>query len=789
MRARTELRSRWRALVSLALIAGIGAGATVAAIAGARRTASVYPRFLRGTNAFDTFIGVSGDQFEPNQVTELNALRSMPVIADSTLLEIFTASVTGPSGVTKNFPDVFPVGGPDGNLGETFNRVKILSGRLSNQDHADEAMMNPAVANALGARVGSVLTLRFPEPAVVRRLRVVGIGLSSGSVDPAAGGYLPLLLLTRAFYEQNDKASGFLGTPVLAVRLHGGRRAVAGLASTIPRTHPDLTVTEVATAQDSAVRRAANFQAIGLEVFAGFTALAVLAIFAQLLARQIFLESNDREALRALGMTRPQMVALSLIRVLAVGVVAAALAAALALALSPLFPISFMRQLEVSPGFRVDAAAIGLGAAGIIVTILIAGVIPAWRATTARRGERAPGTNRVANLLAGNSFPPTAVAGVRMALEPGHGSSAVPVRTTVLGTTLALIALTASLTFGASLRTLVSTPRLSGWNWDATVGFDTSEHLAALMKKVTDEGVVASVVFGDVPDIKVGGLVINALAFDEGPFGPTIISGRRPQGPDEIALGSRVLRRFHSAIGKTIEITPLDPNNDQPVGPAIAVRIVGTTITPDFFFSQTSGGYNAAVSERFVRKHAPKRADLLTNAYVRFAPGVSLEEGVEKINAAAPGGSAFVTRRAESSDLTNLQRLSSLPNVLAGVLALIAAGTLAHTLLSSVRRRRRDVAVLRALGFVRGQVRMTIAWQATTLILVSIAIGLPLGAVAGRWGWRLFVDQLGYFPLPIVPMLSVLLTIPIAAAVANIIASIPARAAARTEPAVVLRAE
>jgi hypothetical protein len=84
---------------------------------------------------------------------------------------------------------------------------------------------------------------------------------------------------------------------------------------------------------------------------------------------------------------------------------------------------------------------------------------------------------------------------------------------------------------------------------------------------------------------------------------------------------------------------------------------------------------------------------------------------------------------------------------------------------------------------------MMVVWQATTIIVISVAIGLPIGAVAGRWGWRVFIEQLGYFPQPIVPMFSVLLTIPIAIALANIIASIPARAAARTEPAVVLRAE
>ena len=127
--------------------------------------------------------------------------------------------------------------------------------------------------------------------------------------------------------------------------------------------------------------------------------------------------------------------------------------------------------------------------------------------------------------------------------------------------------------------------------------------------------------------------------------------------------------------------------------------------------------------------------------------------------------------------------------MLAGLLGLVAAGTLIHTLVSSVRRRRRDLAVLRALGFVRSQVGLTIVWQATTIVVIALAVGLPLGVVAARLGWRAFVDQLGYVPNPVIPLLAVLLTIPVAILLSNLIAGIPARAAARMRPAEALREE
>ena len=57
-----------------------------------------------------------------------------------------------------------------------------------------------------------------------------------------------------------------------------------------------------------------------------------------------------------------------------------------------------------------------------------------------------------------------------------------------------------------------------------------------------------------------------------------------------------------------------------------------------------------------------------------------------------------------------------------------------------VRRRRRDFAVLKTLGFDRGQVRATVAWQATTLAALGVALGVPLGIVIGDAVWRLIAD-------------------------------------------------
>ena len=101
-----------------------------------------------------------------------------------------------------------------------------------------------------------------------------------------------------------------------------------------------------------------------------------------------------------------------------------------------------------------------------------------------------------------------------------------------------------------------------------------------------------------------------------------------------------------------------------------------------------------------------------------------------------------------------------MPVVLSGLLVLLAVGTLAHTLVTATRRRR-DLAILKTLGFVRPQVRGTLAWQATTLAAVALLIGLPTGIAAGRWGWRIFAGQLGVLPDPEVPPLAIFIAVPL----------------------------
>jgi ABC-type antimicrobial peptide transport system permease subunit len=127
--------------------------------------------------------------------------------------------------------------------------------------------------------------------------------------------------------------------------------------------------------------------------------------------------------------------------------------------------------------------------------------------------------------------------------------------------------------------------------------------------------------------------------------------------------------------------------------------------------------------------------------------------------------------------------------LLALLLALAGAATLTHTLVTSIRRRRRDLAILKTLGFVRRQVNAAVAWQSTTVAILALLVGLPVGIAGGRLLWNVFADSLGVVPEPVVSVGGTLLLVPAVLIVSNLIAAFPARSAGRTRPAIVLRTE
>jgi ABC-type antimicrobial peptide transport system permease subunit len=133
--------------------------------------------------------------------------------------------------------------------------------------------------------------------------------------------------------------------------------------------------------------------------------------------------------------------------------------------------------------------------------------------------------------------------------------------------------------------------------------------------------------------------------------------------------------------------------------------------------------------------------------------------------------------------------MGSQPLTLAIGVAVAAILALALTILASVRERRRDLALLKALGLRSSQLRAVVGWQTTTILVIAAVIGVPLGIAVGNWAWTTFANSIGVVPSSAVPTTALLAGIAALLVAGNLLALWPAQLAARIAPATTFRTE
>lgn len=820
-RLRYELRVGRRAWIASVLLVGLFAGAVLVAAAGARRTGTAYPRLLGQARASDVFISPYERRFQGSY----EQIRSLPQVADAGLAAVPVMAQVDSAGIGDFM--VFAMASADGRFGYTINRPKVLAGRLPDPDRSDEALLDPNTARRFGVTIGEELTLRAfdEEPADRVRIdpsegspatfRVVGIGVFPDQVVPTQFiDELPRLFITPAAYRLYGTAPNSVVYEQIFVRLKPGADVDAFRADVERITAED----PLAQGHDFGfdvdrtrkVQRAIRPQATALALFAVLAALAGVLIVGQSLSRQVLLDSVEYPTLRGLGMSRRQLVAVAAGRVGITALCGGLLGAGVAIATSSTMPIGPARLAEPDPGASANLPLLTAGVACLVVLLLAACAWPVWKAASSSSGvlgtAEMPGGQRLSWLAAAVSrlgAPAAAVTGVRMAVEPGHGRSAVPTRAVLAGTVIALLAVAGALTFGVNLDRLVSNPSRYGQGWDASLeGGYSLLPTHAVVDRLAADPAVAEYSAGNFGEVSIQGTQVAAVGIDRlrGSAFPTLLEGRPPLDADEIVLGTNVLRRAGRSVGEGVAVEVGDSKRE--------MRIVGRAVFPTLGLPglrATGLGEGAAVTGDVLPASSsdPRYSpDAKYNFFlVRFQPGARAD-GLRRLEADTrrtdgPFGSPCQTNTdgaclftvQRPGDISNYANVRSTPLVLAGVLLLLGAATLAHGLITSVARRRRDLAILRALGFVRRQVSDTVTWQATTVALLSILIGIPLGLALGRSAWILFADRLGADPDPIVPVVPLVAAMSAAVVVANLVALLPARAARRIDPAAVLRAE
>jgi hypothetical protein len=822
---RAAARRSWRALVVLVLLGGVLGMVALAAVAGAWRTDTAYGRYLQAANVSDAFVNVPGELPGMPATRPIMLISHLPgVTASAPYLGLAGAPV-----IHGHIHWSFLTSSINGTLDREWyqqDRLTVLAGRLAPADSTREVMITPAIARLLGVHVGGKITYAFfrvgsngypSGKPVIRSYRLAAIvdvpPALVDQVDAAEGSILPPAATHQmlAFYQYATVGvhltGGAAGIPALQRHLatlaaklqqqvyRTTHQNVSGLY--FPVTRPDVIHHQV--------QQAIRPEAIALSVFAVVATAAMLVLVGQGLAQLVSRSAPAIAVMRALGASRAHIaLAVGLPGVIPV-LGGAVLAVAGAIALSPLSPVGPVRRYDPDHGLHADWPIVGTGAALFIVMLLGLLTVLAIRSVRPRASQAEGRPSVIAQAAVAAGLPPSAVVGVRNALEPGAGVRSVPVRSTLLGSVTAVAAVVSAVVFGASLNGLISHPVRYGWNWDVIIqaeGGYGSFDPAIVNRVMRGQPAVAAWSEFAFTQLSVDGQVLPVIGVQPrvGTVEPPTVSGQPLRGPDQIELGAGTLAELGKKVGDTVRIG---------AGPyARMVRITGVVTLPSFgqiTSDHVSLGRGAMLPEATLlaaegatagnRSGAESALSLPSTIAIDLAPGTTAAQRtrlVHRIVAANPDqtpGGTYELRSALAAAVVNAGQMGGQPIALALGLAVAAMASLALTVLSSVRRRRHELALLKALGMTRGQLRSVIAWQTTSTLLIAVAIGGPLGVAGGRLAWQSFAGSLGAMPVSEIPVAGLILGLFALVLAANLLSAAPAAIAARTRPAIALRAE
>ena len=830
-RFRATFSRKWGGYLSIVLLIALAGGIGLGSIAAARRTQASFSVFLQSTNPSD--LSVTG-LYRPNITENLAKLPGVERVEATNLdLTNFPMSRTGAPIISQAAlsGELGIIGSIDGEYFDQ-DRVAVTEGRLADPKRRDEFVATAEAEQDAHWHLGEVVPMGFytvaqtelpdfgtskVKPRLRLEMRLVGtVVFNNEVVLDDVDRYPTNALFTPALTDLFDSGQQYRS---YALKLRDGSGGVSAveleIIAALPRgTTYSFHVTSVVEGQ---VNRTVKPEAIALWVFGAIAVVAAILIALQMIARQFRSSEQDAEVLRALGASRAVAVGDKLLGTLGAVLVGSLLAVGVAVVISPLSPIGPVRAVYPTPGFAVDLLVLGLGLLVLVGVTSAVSAAVAYRSASGRlhgARSRPSHVSGIARFAADAGASASAVAGVRFALEPGHGRTAVPVRSALFGTVLAIMIVVSTLTFGSGFNTLVSHPALYGWDWSYALSSNYLIPPQSLKLLGTDPDVEAwsGVNFANA---QIDGLTVPILLVGtHASVAPPMLSGHPLETKNQIVLGAATLAELHKHVGEIVTASYGSPKDAPVYVPPTMLRIVGTATLPAIGSTQTqhtSMGTGAeipvAIEPAQFRKFLASPDPTLNGpgmALVRLWPNVSPAAGLANLrriaaagnraflavpNGGAAGASVTVLPVQYPAGIESYRTIGDTPLILAGGLAISAVVALGLTLVASVRRRRRDLALFKSLGFTERQLTSTVAWQATVIAVIGVVAGIPLGIALGRWLWILFAQEIYAVPLATVPVLPVVLVGLGALVLANVVAALPGHYAASTPTALVLRTE
>ena len=761
-RVRSVLRRRWRSTLALTVIVAVVAGAALALVGGAVRTLTAPDRYTHAqASQYDVALEQSGG---PPRVQELAAVPSLTRVATAS----FTFGGVTPDGGSEPLNTYVFIGSGDA-LGQ-----RIVEGRVPAAGRIDEFVVSRTFAKQHGAHIGDRFTLQTftqaqadaqgfegqePPAGFSESATVVGIEDGPSALEDET----PLALFPLSLLDGHD--IGLSATEIVATRRAGAtlddvRRDLDALPNGSELSVEPLQVVS------STVRAAVSAQGQALAVLAAIVAIGALVVLGQLLVRQLRLDDGERSTLRAVGYDRRALVLEPVLRAavaITVGVVAAI---AIAYAASGVFPTGFVRRVEPHVGLRFDALVL-LGGAAVAILGLGGFVFVAHATRTRGAADRASASPILDRVATAAPSGPSAT-GIRFALARRTGP--------LLALALVSCVLFGALTFGTNLDRLIDHPSTYGSNFDLAVGAGEDVIAPEIIQGLRDSPDVAALMLYGTTNGAVGARRLDVIGMQplEGDLAPVMQQGRLPAGADEVALGRVAARDLGAHVGDELTITGATG--------AARMRVAGIGLVPQINGADTIGDA-ALVSDAGFHRIDPNAT--YNSAAVKLQRGAG-SDATARI-AAAIGTPIGPTSRPGA--IVNLDRIRNVPFVVAAAVAALALLSLGHHLVMAIRRRRRDLAVLRALGAGRRWITSVVHWQATAIAVIVVVLAAPIGTALGSAVYRRFVDRVGADTSAVVPVALIGLAVASVLVLANVVAAVPARRARRVPPSQLLTAD
>jgi hypothetical protein len=761
--ARAEVARRWRALVVIGVLAGFVGGAVVGAISLARRTGTAHARLEHAVHLEDARVTIFGDQSLADDVVRL------PGVRDAWVATQMVAKLQGPGvvyvGITSGaspHPDLYtPI---------------VVEGRAADPAAVDEAVLLESTPVSQVAGVGDEIPLKMLLPEEVRSfdtgfgepdgpsftLHVTGIVRVAGDLGGSP------ILTTPAFAEEYDE---FTAGRTVFVRLEdrpGAREEFLAGAERLEDTAASIEggeefepiVVSESFRNERQVIATSRVLVGGLAVFAAVVGVVGLIGLAQVVGRHQSAGVAQQRVEAALGLTASERALARAVPALLAAGIAAVVTFAIALVAGVLEPSGVMRRVEPNPGWapNVAIAAIGALVAGLVT---VSACALAARRVLGDRPSDADAPSRSVRIARAVTARPSVVAGLAFAFGTGRSARASASRFSLAGVVIGIAGLVGALTFGASLDRLAATPSRYGWNADFSVVDVDDEIVDELLADTR----LDAVTYVESKSIVVDGLSMQAYAHRDrrGHTGWTLVDGRAPASPGEIALTAQTARRLGRGIGDTVGAVDTR-------GAPVALTIVGLGIGPNN--SNERLDELALVTSDDIARLGVSQA--FTEALVSVAPGVDVGDVI-----ASYADRYELTEPSMPADVANIAELGSLPEALGAFLAVIAVVALLHLLATTVSRRADDLAVLRALGATRTEIRRVVVVAAVSVALVGLVAGVPLGLALGRLVWWSVAHSIGvasdasYLAGPFAVI------VPVVLAASVVVAWIPTRRAMR----------